>query len=277
MPADDQRHARAALTALSSTIPLSATPSPINPAELWARLAPHYPGIDPAQLLDSASAEGWQLLIPGDPWWPAVLDTVSAGPVGLWVRGAGDLPNLIRRSVTVVGGLFSTDHGERITHHLVWDLTTPSATRPVAVASGNLGSGVNVTAVRVAAAHGRAVAVLSSTRSLTQLHRACVDEVAEGGIVLCMAPPGLSPTAGHAQARVRLLATLTDATILVESAARGATFATARVAHRYRRPVLVLPVPTTSALSAGPDALLRDGSAKRVISATEVLAILDQT
>ncbi|OHV23972.1 SMF family protein [Parafrankia soli] len=277
MPDDDPRHARAALTALPSHTPLSDGPDRTDPVEVWARLAPHHPGIDPARLLDTASAGGWRLLIPGDPGWPAVLEDTAGAPVGLWVRGSGDLPAVTRRSVTVVGAVAGTDYGTRITRDLVWDLTTPLAAEPVTVAVGGLVGDINATALWVAVAHRRAVAVLTSVRTLTRYTRNLFADVADGGIVACLAPPGTSPALGHQVVRVRLLAALTRATVLVESGRWGAAFATARAAHRYRRPVLVVPGPVTSHLSAGPHALLRDGSARLITSAADVFAALDRS
>ncbi|KPM50297.1 SMF family protein [Frankia sp. R43] len=276
MPDENQRLARAALTALSSAIPLADSPTRTDLAGVWACLAPHHPAVDPARLLDEAAAQGWRLLIPGDPGWPSALDDALVGPVGLWARGGTGPPVAARRCVTVVGGLVASAHAERVTGDLVGDLTSPTVD-PVTVASTGLGSGVDVTALRVAAAHRRAVAVLSSTRGLTRLHQAHLDRVADGGMVLCLAPPGVLPTVGHAHARVRLLAALSAATVLVESEARGAAFDTARAAQTLGRPVLVIAGPATPALGAGPRALLAEYAAWPVTGADDVRAVLDQT
>ncbi|WP_018506081.1 DNA-processing protein DprA [Parafrankia discariae] len=277
MPDDDPRHARAALTALPSRTPFSDGPDRTDPIEVWARLAPHHPDIDPTRLLDSAAADGWRLLIPGDPGWPAVLDDTSGTPAGLWVRGSGDLPALTRRSVTVVGAVAGTDYGTRVTRDLVWDLTTPLAAEPVTVAVGGLVGDINATALWVAVAHRRAVAVLTCVRALTRYTRDLFADVADSGMVVCLAPPGTSPALGHHTARIRLLAAFTRATVLIESGLVGDAFKTARTAHLYRRPVLVVPGPVTSRLSAGPHALLRDGSARLITSAAEVFTVLDRS
>lgn len=277
MSVDEQRLARAALTALPSLTPVSDGPDRTDPIEVWARLAPHHPDIDPARLLDTASAGGWRLLIPGDPGWPAVLDDTAGAPAGLWVRGSGDLPTLTRRSVTVVGAVAGTDYGTRVTRDLVWDLTTPLAAEPVTVAVGGLMGGIDATALWIAVAHRRAVAVLSSSRAVTRYTRDLFADVADGGTVVCLAPPGTSPALGHHTARIWLLAALTRATVLIESGLVGDAFKTARTAHLYRRPVLVVPGPITSRLSAGPHALLRDGIARLITSAAEVFTVLDRS
>ncbi|WP_157472899.1 DNA-processing protein DprA [Frankia sp. EAN1pec] len=278
MTSDDERHARAALTALPARIWPSATDSRTDPVEVWKGLAPEHPGVDPARLLATATDAGWRFVIPSDPGWPATL-TPGTGPlpVGLWARGTGDLTGLTRRSVTITGARLCSEYGQAVTAGLAYDLTTPLAAQPVTITAAGIGEGIDAAALRIAATHRRAVAVLTATTGITRYNRTLLTDVADGGLVLCLAAPGLPPRSGHLLARVRLLATLTRATVLVESTTRGYAFATAQAARLRRRPVMAVPGPIGSTLSAGPNALLTEGTARLVTSAEDIRAVLDQT
>ena len=120
---------------------------------------------DPARLLEQAAVVGIRFIIPGDPEWPYRLaDLRDAGalherggePVGLWVRGAGDLTQLGANAVAVVGSRAATDYGMQQATELSRELAATGHT----VVSG-LAYGVDQAAHRGALiADGPTIAVL---------------------------------------------------------------------------------------------------------------------
>ena len=79
-----------------------------------ARIRRRAGAVDGADLLHRAAETNARFLCPGDPEWPAGLETLdlamdagsrAAGPppIGLWVRGEPDLAEATGRSVAVVG------------------------------------------------------------------------------------------------------------------------------------------------------------------------------
>jgi DNA processing protein len=93
----------------------------------------------------------------------------------------------------------------------------------------------------------------------------------ETGLVVSEVPPGSAPSRIRFLVRNRLIAALSRGTVVVEAALRSGALNTARWANELMRPVMGVPGPVTSALSAGVHQLLRDGMAVPVTDADEVL------
>jgi DNA processing protein len=83
-------------------------------------------------------------------------------------------------------------------------------------------------------------------------------------------PAGFSPFKWGFPARNRIIAGLADMTIVVEAAERSGSLITAELAQDLGRLVAAVPGPVNSPMSAGANALLRDG-AELVRDAQDVL------
>jgi DNA processing protein len=235
---------------------------------------------------------GGRLVIPEDDEWPAAslhaLTVASAGtspeseemkdrtkapvpPVALWVRGPGQLAEVVDRSVALVGSRASTAYGE----HVAGDLAHRLGERGWTVVSGGA-YGIDAAAHRGALAAGApTVAVLACgiDRVYPSGNGALLERIAQEGSVVSEWPPGAAPHRHRFLVRNRLIAALTRGTVVVEAAARSGAQATARRARRLGRPVMAVPGPVTSAMSVGCHELLRDGTlgAVLVASAAHVL------
>ena len=75
-------------------------------------------------------------------------------------------------------------------------------------------------------------------------------------------------------ARNRVIAALARGTLVVEAARRSGTIVTALRASELGRPVMAVPGPVTSAMSAGCHVLIRAGEAVLVTSAAEAASSL---
>lgn len=91
-------------------------------------------------------------------------------------------------------------------------------------------------------------------------HRELLERVAELGLMVSEVPPGVEPTRHRFIARARLMAALSATTVVVEAGARSGSMAVARRAHELGRTVGAVPGPVTSATSAEPYQLPRDGA-----------------
>ena len=89
------------------------------PAAWCERARDFRTALDAAQARAKAHALRW--LCPGEAGWPPTLSDLdhveslhgtTGAPVGLWVRGAGDLADLSNHSVAVVGARDCTTYGE---------------------------------------------------------------------------------------------------------------------------------------------------------------------
>lgn len=231
------------------------------------RYVPRLTELDPRRDLETLRRCGGRLVHPGSDEWPAGLARLTAPPPCLWVRGPVDLRQVADRSVAVVGARASTAYGE----HVTGEIACGVADQGFVVVSG-LAYGIDGAAHRAAMTSGRSVAVVAGgiDRAYPQGHDALMSALAQDGAVLSEVPPGSAPTRSRFLQRNRLIAAMSNGTVVVEAALRSGALNTARTAATLGQPVGAVPGPVTSALSAGCHELVRDGRAVLVTDAAEV-------
>jgi DNA processing protein len=222
-----------------------------------------------------------RFVVPGDDEWPPQLgDLHYASPVnrrggvplGLWLRGPGNLAELCRRSVAVVGSRASSSYGSGVAADLGADL----ADQGVTVVSGGA-FGVDAAAHRGAlAAHGPTVSVLANGVDVPYPsgNATLLTWIAQEHVLVSELPPGATPTRVRFLARNRVIAALAQGTVVVEAALRSGARNTATWALECNRQLMAVPGPVHSTLSAGPHLMIRDGRAALVTNAAEVLDLL---
>ena len=277
---DSDRLARAALTRISEPgDPLLARQiAAVGVEEVWERLRYDHPEVDPARELSVARLAGMRLVCPGDDEWPAGLADLDrpgpaagqASPLALWVRGPLHLADTVRRAVGLVGSRAATSYGLHVGGELGFQL----AEQQWAVVSG-AAYGIDAAAHRGAlAAPGPTVAVLACGVDVPypRSHDALLSRIAAEGLIVSEAPPGGLPLRRRFLVRNRLIAALSSGTVIVEAGVRSGALSTARHARRLGRPVLAVPGPVTSGLSAGCHLVLRQWpEAVLVTNADEVM------
>lgn len=227
--------------------------------------------VPPDAGITAALAAGTGLICPGEPGWPAQLDDLGpARPHALWVRGAADLDSLTRRSVSVAGSRAATAYGRHIAGEMAGDLASAGWT----IISGGA-YGIDAAAHRGAlVADGPTVAVLACGPDIAypREHASLLGGiVTAGGAVISECPPGSRPDRFRFLARNRLIVALGQGTVIVEASTRSGSLATARHARQLGRPLMAVPGPVTSAVSAGCHDLIRNQDASLVTSAADIL------
>ncbi|HET7327946.1 MAG TPA: DNA-processing protein DprA, partial [Nocardioidaceae bacterium] len=195
-------------------------------------------------------------------------------PIALWARGDASLADVCDRSVAVVGSRAATGYGTEVAGEIGYAV----ARRGVTVISG-AAYGVDVAAHRGAlAAEDPTVAVLACgvDVSYPRGHSMLLDRIAESGLVLSEVPPGSAPSRIRFLTRNRLIAALTCGSVVVEAAVRSGALNTARWAQQLLRPVMGVPGPVTSSMSAGVHEMFRAGMAVVVTDGDEVLESISQ-
>jgi DNA processing protein len=220
--------------------------------------------------LDAWQQDGLRLIVPGDPEFPTQLDDLgTARPVVLWLRGSADLRFSCMNSVAVVGARAATHYGQAVAVEFAASL----AERGVTVLSGGA-FGVDAAAHRGAlAADGLTVAVLAGGLNFgyPRSHESLFAAIAAQGVLVSECPPDQAPTRPGFLVRNRLIAALSRGTVVVEAAGRSGALNTARHARELCRPVMAVPGPVTSELSAGCHELIREYGAMCVTCARDVL------
>jgi DNA processing protein len=202
--------------------------------------------------------------------YPPRLANIFDPPARLYVRGAR-LDLLDTRAVAIVGARACSGYGT----HVAFSLARTLAAAGVAVVSG-LARGVDAAAHRGALeAGGVTIAVLGCgiDRDYPRSHASLARSIVERGLVVAEYPPGVEPAPWRFPARNRILAGLSEAVVVVEARERSGALITADFALEEGREVFAVPGQITSALSAGTNALLRQGAAP-ALSADDVLATL---
>ena len=223
--------------------------------------------------LDAWRQAGIRLVCPGDPEWPSQLEVLGdARPWGLWVRGSGDLRYACLRSVSVVGTRSATAYGS----HVCTEMAATLAERGWTVVSGGA-FGIDGCAHRGAInAGGVTVAVFAGgvDRDYPPGHHGLFRDIREGGATVSEWPPGRMPTRPGFLVRNRVIAALSRGTVVVEAARRSGALNTARHARDQGRPLMAVPGPVTSMLSAGCHEIIRDWGAVCVTDAWDVIEVL---
>lgn len=251
----------------------------LPPAELKLAFGSHQALIDAIrskstharaeQELQLAEQHGVKVLFCTDSDYPQRLnsDETQDCPVVLYMLGEADLN--AERMLAVVGTRRATPQGRDFTDRLIGQLqplNTP-------IVSG-LAYGIDTAAHTAALNHGMpTVAVLGhgldriyppSNRSLA------VNIVEQGGALVTEYPMGTAINPRYFPARNRIIAALSDATVVVEASEKGGALITAAIAAGYHREVFAVPGRLTDTYSRGTNNLIATSKALLVRDADDV-------
>jgi DNA processing protein len=217
--------------------------------------------------LRAARAAGAQLLICGEPPYPALLQDLGDAPPFLWMIGDSTL--LSRPMISLVGARNASSLGTRMAKSLAQDLGQAG----FVVVSG-LARGIDAAAHLAALASGTIAVQAGGVDVMYPAENTgLAAKIAKTGLRLSEQPMGLQPMARHFPSRNRIISGLSRATIVVEAAGRSGSLITARDALDQGRDVLAVPGHPMDARAAGCNMLIRDG-ATLVRSAADVLEAL---
>ena len=216
--------------------------------------------------LARVAAVGARVVALDDPEYPPLLRQLRDAPLCLTARGE---PLVEAPAVAIVGARRATAYGLDVARGLAEGLADAGVT----VVSG-LARGIDGAAHEGAlAARGRTVAVLGCGIDVVYPpeHRKLAERVAASGTLLTERPVGTPPLPTHFPARTRILAGMTQGTVVIEAAERSGSLITARLANEGGREVFAVPGRIDSPLSFGAHLLIREG-ATLVASVDGILA-----
>jgi DNA processing protein len=105
-------------------------------------------------------------------------------------------------------------------------------------------------------------------------HADLLTAIAAQGVLVSEWPPGRTPTRRRFLIRNRVIGALSRGTVVVEAGLRSGALNTARHARDLGRPLMAVPGPVTSAVSAGCHRVIREWAAVCVTSAADVVEML---
>jgi DNA processing protein len=201
-----------------------------------------------------------------DEKYPARLKGLIDAPVMLYAKGNLELN--AARTIAIVGTRHATDYGKQITDELIEGLHQFDAT----IISG-LAYGIDIAAHRAALKHDlQNIAVLGHglNRLYPGQHRSVAIKMLEhGGLVTeFKSMDAFEPQ--NFPKRNRIVAGLSDAVIVIESAANGGALITAEVANNYNRDVFCIPGRVGDKFSEGCNRFIRTNKANLIHNAEDV-------
>ena len=199
--------------------------------------------------------------------YPHRLSVCVDAPVILYYKGTADLNR--QRVIDIVGTRHCTTYGQDLIHHFISDLRQQFP--DVLIVSG-LAYGVDICAHRQALAEGyETVGVLA--HGLDQIypyhHRDTAIEMVKKGGLLTEYMSQTQALPNNFRQRNRIVAGISDATILVESAYKGGGLITCRIAQEYGRDVFAFPGAVGAPYSEGCNKMIRDNTAALITSADD--------
>ncbi|MBU3741371.1 MAG: DNA-protecting protein DprA [Candidatus Kapabacteria bacterium] len=213
------------------------------------------------------------------PWYdtriPQRMRDAVDPPAVLWVRGP--LPDTSTTCIGVVGTRTCTvSYGAPVTKAFVERWVDAGC----AIVSGLAGGIDTVAHETTLAARGVTVAVIASgiDRVGPLRARRLADAIVDhGGAIVSEYRCGQAALPPFFPQRNRIISALSDAIVVVESGRTGGSLITAEFARRHRRPLYAVPGPVTSSRSQGTNTLLRNGHARALCTADELLDDLGVT
>lgn len=259
----------------------------LSPEDIDCLIGPHskYRNLIVPSAVDQAAEELhrlWSSDIHFTGWtesdYPDRLKECPDAPVGLYVRTTTPLENLWKPSPTiaVVGTRDISPYGKEWCEKTVRGLAA-GGSRP-AIVSG-LALGTDFYAHRTAIEEGvPTIGVMATGPEAIYpwRHREFAERLyhTEGCALVTDYPPGTAPLAIHFLRRNRIIAGLSDATILIESKIKGGGMMTSRLAFSYDRDVYALPGRVDDTRSQGCNFLIKSKIAEPLTSVSELLESL---
>lgn len=205
--------------------------------------------------------------------YPERLRGLAGAPPQLYYRGRWEAA-LFADCLAVVGTRRMTRYGAQVTEQLV----APIAAAGVTIVSGFM-FGIDAAAHQAAlATGGRTIAVMPcGIERIHPAHQAALyGEIRQRGLILSEFPGAMAAALWTFPRRNRIVAGLSQATLVIEGTPESGALITAALARRFGRRVFAVPGPVTSPLSLGPLQLLREGAAVAA-RAEDVLAFYGKT
>jgi DNA processing protein len=203
--------------------------------------------------------------------YPKNLQHCIDSPLLLFREGNFDFSNT--RIISIVGTRNMTSYGRDFCRQLVQDI---SKYNPIIVSG--FAYGVDICAHKAAIENKlQTMAVLAHGMQYVypKAHKKYINSVIENGGLLSEFWHDDPPLRAHFLKRNRIVAGISEATIIIESAKKGGALVTADIANSYDRDVFAVPGRTSDIFSKGCNDLIKKNGAYLLNSASDIAEILN--
>lgn len=206
-----------------------------------------------------------------DKKYPKRLLNCPDAPLFIFSKGNCDFNK--ERFVNIVGTRHATEYGKELTEQLVSDLSSCN----VSLVSG-LAFGIDICAHKAALKYDmQNVAVLAHglDRIYPAQHKTVADKLQENGALVSDFLSETIPDKQNFPSRNRIVAGMTDATIVIESAESGGALITAEIANSYNRDVFAFPGKISDKYSQGCLRLIKNHKANLITGSADVIECMN--
>ncbi len=202
--------------------------------------------------------------------YPKRLTYCEDSPVMLYYKGNANLNS--EKIISIVGTREATEYGKKICEKLITDL----AVHNVLIVSG-LAYGIDICAHK-AALDNKLATVCALAHGLDRIypaaHQSTAQKMLENGGWLTDFTSKTIPNRENFPRRNRIVAGISDATIVIESKKSGGSLITADIANSYNRDVFAFPGRVDDVCSEGCNNLIKQNKAALIQSAADIIYIL---
>lgn len=203
--------------------------------------------------------------------YPTNLQHCIDSPILLFKDGNIDFSN--QKIISIVGTRNMSSYGSHFCNKLIEDLAPHN---PIIVSG--FAYGVDICAHKAAIKNNlQTIAVLAHglEEIYPKVHKKYIHKVNENGGFLTEFWHEETPLRENFLKRNRIVAGISKATIIIESAAKGGSLVTADIANSYDRDVFAVPGRTTDLYSKGCNNLIKNNNAFLLNSAEEIVKMLN--
>ncbi|OMP77172.1 MULTISPECIES: DNA-processing protein DprA [unclassified Chitinophaga] len=205
------------------------------------------------------------------PLYPQRLLHCYDHPFLLYYKGNANLNTT--RIINVIGTRTPTAHGREVCANLIAGLEASN----IMVVSG-LAYGIDVLAHATALKHGMpTIGILAHglDRIYPDVHANTARQMVEQGGLLTEYGRETTPDKPNFPKRNRIVAGMSDATVLIESGIKGGSMITADIANSYNRDVFAIPGRVGDPKSAGCHHLIKNNQAMLITDAEDILKAMN--
>ncbi|MEA5459882.1 DNA-processing protein DprA [Arcicella sp. LKC2W] len=223
------------------------------------------------KIIQEADKQSVELLFYTDKTYPTRLKTLYDSPVLLYYKGKADLNNT--KTVAIVGTRQSTEYGKNVTEQIISELSTFN---PLIVSG--LAYGIDIIAHKSCLKNNvPTIGVMASGIDLIYpyQHKNTSIQMQEIGGLLTEQTFGTQPDQRFFPQRNRIIAGMSDVTIVVEAAVKGGALITAEYANNYHRDVFAVPGQIGKSFSEGCNKLIKENKAQIFTSIKDIVEALN--
>jgi len=203
--------------------------------------------------------------------YPLNLKQCEDGPIVLYAKGNVDFETT--KTLAIVGTRKVTERGKQICTTILKDLIPQN---PLIISG--MAYGVDIHAHKSCVENGiPTIGVLAHglDRLYPAIHKSTANKMLKNGGLITEFMSGTNPDRENFPTRNRIIAGLSDVTLVIESARRGGSLITAEIANSYSRDVFAVPGRTTDQYSEGCNYLIKINKAHLLESAKDIIYLMN--